>query len=325
MRGLCVALLALALASCDRAADPVPPAATDDASLPSAARAAMAARTHSGPTEEVGFRASWHYVDDDGEPYEMDALVQLGLISFRPFGLGGAPAKITVTEAGRALGLEVMATEADDPFGPRGVQAPKLCAEGFGSVASVGPLAGGPLPAATVIYRRARTAHSALYQRLEGTALRAIAACDPAVAEERRFVMVRRGELWAINRPPVVSARSSRSETSFDHDSVARLIGATTRIELEGFEVSDPDGDPLTVIGWSGEFYSPPDGMKSTDHEITRDGVKVKLLTGDGPKATLIHIIRMGEPTGAKLRYRAKDPWEEGAFTYCIEGYQYGC
>jgi len=283
---------------------------------PEAALADRAAREHAGNPQTRGF---WVGADE-----ELAELARIGLIEFRPAGnprsFRTIPRKIVLNDEAKALGLTVVIPYPDWPFGPQGVRADSLCEEGFGEVTGIVRLEGGPRPAATVSYTRRRTKHSPLFQRLAAadTSIEAKRSCDPAVPVPRSLIMVKRDSGWVTNRLPVVSA-SPRSRTTYDYDRAGRRIGAVTRVELTDTTVSDPDGDAVEVVGWRAEQYWPDDANHRLDARV-----EDKLVV-DGMTATLTHYIFMGERSGAVLRYRVKDPWEEGSFRTCVEGYQFSC
>ncbi|MGH7857730.1 MAG: hypothetical protein ACREQY_10410, partial [Candidatus Binatia bacterium] len=45
----------------------------------------------------------------------------------------------------------------------------------------------------------------------------------------------------------------------------------------------------------------------------------------DGLTATFRHEIWDGRPAGGTLRYGARDPWQDGGLTICLEGSGTGC
>jgi hypothetical protein len=294
--------IAVASAACDRQPEP--------------ALADRAARAHAGDPETKGF-----WVGADGELAE---LARIGLIEFRPavdrMSFRTSPRKIVLSDEAKALGLKVEIPDPDWPFGPSGVRAEGLCEEGFGAVTGIVPLEGGPLPAATVSYTRRHTGHSPLFQRLAAADANVDARrwCDPAATDARTLILVKRDTGWVPNRPPVVSA-SLRSQTKYDYDRAGRRVGAITRVELTEATIGDPDGDSVEVVGWLAEQYWPDDANRRLDARV-----EDKLVV-DGTTATLTHYIFMGERSGAVLRYRVKDPWQEGGFRACVEGYLFGC
>ncbi|HET6604830.1 MAG TPA: hypothetical protein VFG21_11610 [Xanthomonadaceae bacterium] len=304
----------LALSACERSPSTASGAPTETADLPDATQAEQAARQHAGDAETRGF---WIAADA-----ELAELAKLGLVEFTPgdhsdpFEL--EPRKLSLTAEGEKLGLKVEIPSADWPFGPTGVRAERLCENGFGAVATITALSGGPLPAASVVYQRRNTGQSPLYQRLAGTSLETLKYCDPAASEDRNLVMVRRASGWALNRPPEVAGEPS-AKTEYSYDDAGRRIGAVSQLTLGKPQVTDADGDATVFIGWTAQELYPGDA--EGDSAEFRDAK----LDVNGEAAVFTHNIFMGERSGGVVRYVVRDPWEEGHFRFCIEGYRFGC
>jgi hypothetical protein len=247
---------------------------------------------------------------------DLEALQRAGLIRFK----GGFKKRISVTESGASVGLDV---EHRDPefekhFGPVGV-AGELCASSFDKITAITPRDGGPHPAVAVKYEfrnTPRPLHATLASFQVSDFLRSrIESCSPAKPILKEILLVKRSDGWRPNQLPEVPDDGMSVNTKLDYDEYGRLDGATTVFELRTAAV-DPDGDAVEVLGW--------DYLAELDFD-KKELIPSSRMKAEGLKVTFDRIIVDGKPAGGLATYKVRDPWEEATFRFCAEGPWFSC
>jgi hypothetical protein len=196
-----------------------------------------------------------------------------------------------------------------------------LCRFEFDKVTAIESKPGGPLPAAQVSYRRHNVAQSKLYARLKQSNRPLGAFCDAGVVEAGRVLVVQRQAGWRANRPPAWDG-DWKAETSYEHNQGGQLTGAVTKIALTG-RVVDADGDAVVEGGWSAR--RPAVKERGADGRATRvESVDAPIVV-EASSVTFRPEIWDGRPAGGELRLEARDPWEAGGLTICLDGSGWSC
>lgn len=249
----------------------------------------------------------WH----NGEGF-LSRLASEGFVLFTPGDFfKQVSAQLSLTEKGRAMGLEVL----EDTFPGSGWVSRrlrfKLCDLVFDTVIGLTELQKEPVAATEASYLRRYGNHTEFFDWLAAHDLPSgMCARDSTFEGKAVFVLGDGG--WTLNRPPTFpDTVGTEVTTNFEYDGMGRLTGAVTRIKV-GATPADPEGDPVTFawIGW----YSSDEGQEDV------------ALEANGAEASWRRLILMGEPAGGVVSYVARDVWGNAdTVRFCIEGSGFRC
>jgi hypothetical protein len=242
----------------------------------------------------------------------LSRLAAEGLVEFTPGDFfARIPARLALTEQGRAMGLEVIVDTIRAPDWVDTRLRFKLCDLVFDTVSALTELRQDPVRATEVHYVRRYENHTEFFDWLASHGMPR-RECAKDTTFEGRAVFVLSDEGWALNQPPAFpDSVGTEVTTNFEYDDYGRLVGAVTRMKVGATPV-DPEGDPVT-FAWSGWWLSD-------------QGREDAALEAGGTEASWRRLIQMGEPAGGRVFYVARDAWENAdTIQFCIEGYGFRC